>query len=46
MWARKFSKEELIEILNKALECDKKIKSTSNSALVFETFILDSLAKN
>lgn len=45
-WANKFSKDELVEILSKALECDKNIKSTSNSALVFETFVIEALATN
>lgn len=42
-WSRNFSKEQLIKILNNALECEKKMKSTSNSALAFETFIVENL---
>lgn len=45
-WSRNFSKDELVEILAKALECEKQMKSTSNSALHFETFIVESLRKN
>lgn len=45
MWASNFSKKELLDNLEKALECDKLIKSTSNSAITFETFILESLKR-
>lgn len=45
-WSRNFTKEELVEILEKALECEMQMKSTSNSALHFETFIIESLRKN
>lgn len=42
-WARNFTMNELKNILNKALDCEVKMKSTSNSKLAFETFIIDSL---
>lgn len=45
-WARKFTKTELVDILYKALICEKQIKSTSDSALYFEAFIIDSLSSN
>lgn len=45
-WSRNFTKEELVNILNMALECDKKMKSSSNAAFHFETFITESLRKH
>lgn len=42
-WAYNFSKKELLLILQNALECDKKMKSTANSALSFEKFVIESL---
>ena len=45
-WSRNFTQEELVDILEKALECEKQMKSTSNSALHFQTFIIESLRKN
>ena len=42
-WARNFTMEELKEILNKALTCEEKMKSTSNSKLAFETFVIEAL---
>lgn len=45
-WAHKWSKEELINALSNALDCEIKMKSTSDSALSFETYIIESLKLN
>lgn len=42
-WANNFKKFELVDILTKALNCDKIMKSSSNSTLAFENFIIESL---
>lgn len=46
IWAQKFSKEELNDILNKTLECDKTLKSTSVDNKYFEIFIANALKSN
>lgn len=46
IYAKNFDKEELINILNDALDCDKQLKSSSNSQNIFEIFIAKTLSKN
>ena len=44
-WSKNFTKAELIGILEKALECEVKLKSTGEKNLAFEIFIIESLRR-